>query len=151
MKESKNVRKNLLTVLAVLCALALGIAVGALLLPKDAHLPPDRAPEQDLMTTLEVCYEFYLRGFQFETINIYESDATRFKVTENGLLPPFTSVRGLGETAAIDTVEKRQGKEFISIEEFSLCCNKLSKTHIEQLKKLGAFAGMADTSQITLF
>ena len=109
------------------------------------------AVEQDLMTTLEVCYEFYLRGFQFETINIYESDATRFKVTENGLLPPFTSVRGLGETAAIDTVEKRQGKEFISIEEFSLCCNKLSKTHIEQLKKLGAFAGMADTSQITLF
>ena len=27
MKESKNVRKNLLTVLAVLCALALGIAL----------------------------------------------------------------------------------------------------------------------------
>ena len=103
------------------------------------------------MTTLEVCYEFYLRGFHFDTINIYESDATRFRVTENGLLPPFTSVRGLGETAAIDTVEKRKGKEFISIEEFSLCCNKLSKTHIEQLKKLGAFAGMADTSQITLF
>ena len=25
------------------------------------------------------------------------------------------------------------------------------RTHIEQLKKLGAFAGMADTSQITLF
>ena len=47
MKDPKNVRKNLLTVLAVLCALALGIAVGALLLPKDAHLPPDRAPEQD--------------------------------------------------------------------------------------------------------
>ena len=57
----------------------------------------------------------------------------------------------LGETAAADTVEKRQGKEFISIEEFSLCCNKLSKTHIDQLKALGAFAGMADTSQITLF
>lgn len=47
MKDPKNIRKNLLTVLAVLCALALGIAVGALLLPKDGHLPPDRAPEQD--------------------------------------------------------------------------------------------------------
>ena len=109
------------------------------------------AVEKDLMTTLEVCYEFYLRGFHFDTIDIYNSEATKFKVTEGGLLPPFTSVHGLGESAAYDTVEKRQGKEFISIEEFSLCCNKLSKTNIDQLKKLGSFAGMADTSQITLF
>lgn len=72
-------------------------------------------------------------------------------MTENGLLPPFTSVRGLGEAAALDTVEKRKGKTFTSIEEFSDCCSKLSKTHIEQLKALGAFAGMADTSQMTLF
>ena len=88
--------------------------------------------EKDLLTTLEVCYEFYLRGFHFDTISIYDSDATKFKVTKNGLLPPFTAVHGLGETAALD-------------------CNKLSKTHIEQLKALGSFAGMAETSQITLF
>ena len=109
------------------------------------------AVEQNLMTTLEVCYEFYLRGFHFDTIDIYKSDATKFLVTDKGLLPPFVTVHGLGEAAAIDTVEKRKGKTFVSIEEFSMCCNKLSKTHIEQLKKLGAFAGMADTSQITLF
>ena len=109
------------------------------------------AVEQNLLTTLEVCYEFYLRGFHFDNIDIYRSDATKFLVTENGLLPPFVSVHGLGESAAVDTVEKRAGKQFISIEEFSMCCNKLSKTHIEQLKALGAFAGMAETSQITLF
>ena len=107
--------------------------------------------EQNLLVTLEVCYEFYLRGFHFDTISIYESDATHFKVTENGLLPPFVTVRGLGETAALDTVEKRQGKTFVSVEEFATTCNKLSKTHIEQLKALGAFAGMADTSQVALF
>ena len=109
------------------------------------------AVEQDLMTTLEVCYEFYRRGFHFDTIDIYRSDATKFTVTEGGLLPPFISVHGLGEAAALDTVEKRRGKEFISVEEFSMCCNKLSKTHIKQLRALGAFAGMADTSQLTLF
>ena len=107
--------------------------------------------EQNLMVTLEVCYEFYLRGFHFDTIDIYKSDATKFVITENGLLPPFVTVHGLGEAAAIDTVKKREGKHFISVEEFANCCNKLSKTHIEQLKALGAFAGMADTSQITLF
>ena len=109
------------------------------------------AVEQDLMTTLEVCYEFYLRGFHFDPINIYESEATAFKIVENGLLPPFTSVHGLGEAAAGDSVEKRKGKKFVSIEEFSMCCSKLSKPHIAQLKTLGAFAGLAETSQITLF
>ncbi len=107
--------------------------------------------EQNLLVTLEVCYEFYLRGFHFDTIDIMKSDATNFLITENGLLPPFVSVHGLGESAALDTVEKRKGKNFISIEEFATCCNKLSKTHIEQLKALGAFAGMAETSQISFF
>lgn len=110
------------------------------------------AVEQDLAVTLEVCYEFYLRGFRFETINIYKSEATRFVISgEDALIPPFTAVRGLGEMAALDTVEKRKGQEFISIEEFALCCNKLSKTHIEQLRNLGAFAGLPETSQLSLF
>ena len=104
------------------------------------------------MVTLEVCYEFYLRGFHFDTINIYESDATHFRIIgDDALLPPFVSVHGLGEAAALATVEQRKGKEFISIEEFAMTCNKLSKTHIEQLKALGAFAGMAETSQVSLF
>ena len=29
------------------------------------------AVEQNLLVTLEVCYEFYLRGFHFDTIDIY--------------------------------------------------------------------------------
>ena len=109
------------------------------------------AVEQDLGTTLEVCYEFYLRGYHFDPINIYESDATRFVICENGLIPPFVAVRGLGESAALATVEQRKGKHFISVEEFSACCNKLSKSHLDNLKALGAFAGMPDTSQISLF
>ncbi len=110
------------------------------------------AVEQNLMVTLEVCYEFYLRGFHFDTIDIYKSDATKFLITENGLLPPFVSVRGLGESAAQATVEQRKGRHFLSVEEFSMCCNKLSKTHIEQLKKLSAnLAELPDTNQITFF
>ena len=109
------------------------------------------AVEQSLATTLEVCYEFYLRGYHFDPINIYESDATHFVISENGLIPPFVAVSGLGESAALATVEQRAGKHFISVEEFSLCCNKLSKTHIDTLRSLGSFAGMPDTSQISLF
>lgn len=110
------------------------------------------AVEKEMLVTLEVCYEFYRRGFHFETVDIYRSDATKFVISgDDGLIPPFVAVHGLGEAAAVATVEQRKGKHFVSVEEFSNCCNKLSETHIKQMKELGSFAGMPDTSQITLF
>jgi len=107
--------------------------------------------EDDLFTTLEMCYEFYIRGFEFLPIDLYESHATKFLIKDGKLLPPFVSVSGLGETAAWDIMEGRAGKQFISIEEFSVACPKVSKTHIENLKEAGAFKDMPETSQITLF
>ena len=109
--------------------------------------------EEDILVTLEVVYEFYLRGFTFEHMDLYRSHAVNFLPDneKNSLLPPFTSVPGLGETAAWSIMEQRKGKQFISIEEFSAACPKVSKTHIEQLKAAGALDGMPDTSQITLF
>ena len=113
---------------------------------------PDRsAKDDDLLTTLEVCYEFYLRGFEFANIDLYESQATRFVIRDGKLLPPFVAVSGLGESAALSIVEGREGKQFVSIEEFSLACPKVSKTHIEMLKAAGAFGDLPDTSQMTLF
>ena len=109
------------------------------------------AKDDDLFTTLEVCYEFYLRGFSCAPIDLYRSHATRFVIEDGKLLPPFVSVSGLGETAAWDIMEGREGKEFLSIEEFSLACPKVSKTHIENLKAAGAFGDLPETSQITLF
>ena len=111
------------------------------------------AVEQDMLTTLEVCYEFYLRGFTFRRMDIYESEALMFKMDEehNALIPPFTSVAGLGETVGWDIMEKRKGKTFISIEEFSLACTKVSNTHLQQLKEAGAFGDLPDSSQFSFF
>ena len=110
------------------------------------------AVEQNLLTTLEVCYEFYLRGLTFRNVDLYRSQAVHFVLDgENALIPPFTSIPGLGETAAQSIVEQRVGRQFISIEEFSYACPKVSKTHIEQLKAAGALDDMPETSQITLF
>ena len=111
------------------------------------------AVEEDMLVTLEVFYEFYLRGFTMAKMDLYKSDATRFLVDKehNALIPPFTACPGLGESAAIAIVEARQGREFISIEEFSNACPKVSKSHIEQLKFMGALDGIPDTSQLTLF
>jgi DNA polymerase-3 subunit alpha (Gram-positive type) len=109
------------------------------------------AKDEDLLTTLEVVYEFYLRGFDFAPIDIYKSHATKFLIQDGKILPPFVAISGLGESAAWDIMEGREGKEFLSIEEFSAACPKASKTHIQMLKDAGAFGDLPDTSQVSLF
>ena len=109
------------------------------------------AKDDDLFTTLEVCYEFYLRGFSFAPIDIYHSHATKFLIEDGRLRPPFVAVSGLGETAAWDIMNSRDGKQFLSVEEFSDACPKVSKTLIDQLQAAGAFGDLPLTSQLTLF
>ena len=109
------------------------------------------AKDEDLLTTLEVVYEFYLRGFEFAPIDIYKSHATKFLIVDGKILPPFVAISGLGESAAWDIMEGREGKEFLSIEEFSAACPKASKTHIQMLKEAGAFGNLPDTSQVSFF
>ena len=109
--------------------------------------------EDKMLTTLEVCYEFYIRGFRFAKMDLYESEATRFQIDreEKTLRPPFTACPGLGESAAQSIVEARKTKRFISVEELNASCPKLSKAHIDLLRHMGALDGMPDTSQITFF
>ena len=109
------------------------------------------AKDEDLLTTLEVTYEFYLRGFEFLPIDIYRSHATKFLICDGKILPPFVAISGLGESAAWDIMEGRKDKQFLSVEEFSLACPKVSKTHIQMLKEAGAFGDLPDTSQVSLF
>ena len=107
--------------------------------------------DQDLLTTLEVVYEFYLRGLEFAPIDLYKSHATKFLIQDGKLLPPFVAISGLGESAALDLMAGREGKTFLSIEEVSLACPKVSKTHMQMLKDAGAFGSLPDTSQVSLF
>lgn len=120
---------------------------------KEINDNPDATDkDDDLKTTLEVCYEFYLRGFDFLPMDLYESEALKFGIVDGDkLLPPFVAVSGLGEAAAWDITEGRKNKRFLSVEEFSAACPKVSKTHIENLKAAGAFGDLPDSSQMSLF
>jgi DNA polymerase-3 subunit alpha (Gram-positive type) len=111
------------------------------------------ANEEDLLVTLEAVYEFNMRGFEFAPIDLYKSDATKFLLAdEKRLRPPFVSVGGLGETAARDLARcKESGEKFISIQELSRACPKVSQTHLETLKSLGALGDLPDTSQMSFF
>ncbi len=107
--------------------------------------------DEDMLTTLEVAYEYYLRGFEFLPIDIYKSHATKFLIEDGKLLPPFISISGLGESAAWDLMHGREGKSFLSVEEVAEACPKVSKTHMQMLKEAGAFGELPDTSQVSLF
>jgi DNA polymerase-3 subunit alpha (Gram-positive type) len=110
------------------------------------------AKDDDLLTTLEVCYEFYMRGFSFAGIDLYDSDAALFKITGDGRLrPPFVSISGLGEIAAKEIVDKRRSLRFVSVEDIAAYCSKVSGTHIAQLRGLGAFGDMPESSQMSMF
>ena len=115
--------------------------------------PDATAKEEDLCTTLEMVYEFYLRGFDFAPIDLYRSAAFEFVPEGEKLLRvPFVAVSGLGDTAALDlAAATKNGRRYVSIEEVADACPKVSSAHIEALKRLGAFSDMPETSQMTLF
>ncbi|MCL2568785.1 MAG: PolC-type DNA polymerase III [Oscillospiraceae bacterium] len=113
--------------------------------------PDPASVEEAMLVTLEVCYEMHLRGFTFGPIDLYKSDALRFLVEGDTLIPPFTAVAGLGEAAAVDIVTYRADGPFLSIEEFETRCPKVSSAHVEQLRQLGVLEGLPDSSQVSLF
>ena len=115
------------------------------------ELEKPTAAEKDMLVTLEVCHEFYRRGFKFYTIDVYRSDSKRFIVLEDGLLPPFTSMPGVGESAADSIVEERENGEFLSVDDMVMRCGKVSSAVVEALRKCGALDDMPATTQVSFF
>ena len=107
--------------------------------------------EDDALSTLEVVHEFYRRGFTFAPMDIYESQVAGFAIRDGALLPPFTSLPGLGESAAQSIVEARKAGPFSSIEDLKLRCEKLNDTLAEKLREIGALGSLPKSEQLDLF
>lgn len=107
--------------------------------------------DKDMHTILEVAQEMYARGIKCLPVDLYKSDATRFLVTDEGILPPFTALQGLGMAAANNIVEARKtAGDFISIEELKVKAG-ISKAVIEILEDHGCLEGLDQSSQMSLF
>lgn len=107
--------------------------------------------EKGKLTVLELVIEFYCRGYKFYPIDLYKSDSKKFIMADNGLIPPFNSLQGLGINAAQGIVDGRSNvDEFKTIEEFKENTG-VGKTLIELLKENDVLKGIPDTNQLTLF
>ena len=108
------------------------------------------AKDKAKMTVLELIVEFYARGFKFLPIDLYKSDSRKFIVTEEGLIPPFNSLQGLGTNAAQSIVDGRVAGEFHTIEELKERTS-LGRSLIDLLKENGVLNGIPETNQLSLF
>ena len=106
--------------------------------------------EKGLLTILEISYEMYKRGLNFLKVDLYKSEATKFKIEEDGIRPPLNALQGVGDNAAKSIVECRENGEFISKEDLRLR-SKVSKTVIETLDNHGCLEGMQESNQLSLF
>ncbi|NLW28175.1 PolC-type DNA polymerase III [Acetivibrio saccincola] len=106
--------------------------------------------EKNVLTILEVVNEMYARGIKFLPVDLYKSDATKFKIAGDGIRPPLNSLQCLGNAAAQNIVEAREEGEFISIDDLRIRA-KVSKAVIEILQKNGCLKGLPESNQISLF
>lgn len=106
--------------------------------------------EKNQLTILEVANEMYARGIKCLPVDLYESDATKFKITENGILPALSSLQGLGDAAAKSIAEARKDGKFLSIDDLKIRTG-ISKSVIEILEKHGCLDGMEQSNQVSFF
>lgn len=106
--------------------------------------------ELDMYDDLELVLEMYERGFEFLPVDLYKSDATRFRVEDGKIRPPLNSIAGLGNVVAQSICEAKKDGEFMCIDELQQR-GKVGKSVIELLKKFGCLNGMSQSSQMSLF
>ncbi|MDT8901334.1 PolC-type DNA polymerase III [Anaeroselena agilis] len=112
--------------------------------------PSASAKEKGLATIIEMALEMYLRGYKFERVDLYKSDATRFLIVDGGLQPPLASLQGVGDNAARNIVAARAGKPFTSAEDLR-ARSRAAKPVIDTLREHGALGDLPEDDQIALF
>ena len=129
---------------------AVRAAIDALLAEAREHRGKLDNKKQDTLIVLQLAWEMYLRGFSCEPVDLYASDAEKFILHENSLLPPFTAIPGMGQKAAQAIVEARRDGRFISVEDLATRAH-VPAPAIEVLRTHGCLDGMMESNQVELF
>lgn len=106
--------------------------------------------EQDEMKDMHIVQEMYARGYEFLPIDIYKAKATKFQIIDGKLMPPFSSIDGMGEKAAEAVEVAAKDGPYLSRDDFRQR-TKASKTVIDTMNELGLFGELPESNQLSLF
>ncbi len=118
----------------------------------DRNVKPSKK-DLDTYSTLELALEMVLRGYHFSNIDINRSAASEFIIDtehKNAIIPPFTSIDGLGASVAESIVKAREEAPFLSKEDL-LKRSSLSGSLLKKLDALNALEGLQEENQLSLF
>jgi DNA polymerase-3 subunit alpha (Gram-positive type) len=106
--------------------------------------------DDDLYYSLQITYELLARGYEFLPVDLYKSDAMKYKVEGGKIRLPFCSIKGIGLTAAEHLQKSAKGHTYISIEDIAVKSG-ISKTVIETMNSYGIFKDLPQKNQLSLF
>ncbi len=106
--------------------------------------------DEDILVTLQLVNESMARGIKYLPIDLYKSGAFEFIPEDGKIRMPFSTLPGLGESAAESIVRVRQEGEIFSREELRIK-GGLTKAVMDLLDQYGILDGLSQTNQISLF
>ena len=106
--------------------------------------------EQDTMKDMKIVQEMYARGLEFMPIDIYEAKATKFRIVDGKLMPPLSSIDGMGDKAAEAVEQASRDGRYLSKDDFRQR-TKASKTVIDKMSELGLLSDLPESNQLSLF
>ena len=107
--------------------------------------------EKDQEESLRVALEATARKIKFVPIDLYESEAGVWKVSSSKeIIPPFSSIEGLGDSVAKNIVSERKKSKFLSKEDLQIRC-KISQTLMEKLDEMNILKDLPESNQLSLF
>ena len=102
----------------------------------------ERERKDDEVAILEILIEMNLRGVHLRPVDMYRSAVTDFLLEEDGsILPPLTSLPGVGQQAAEAFAAAREGAPFISQDD--MLRRKAPKSVVESLRAAGCLQGLS--------
>ena len=106
--------------------------------------------EQDTVKDMKIVQEMYARGYEFLPLDIYRAKATKFQIIDGKLMPPLSSIEGMGDKAAEAVEMAAEDGPYLSRDDFRQR-TKVSKTVIDFMADLGMFGDLPETNQLSLF